>query len=82
MDLDCEDVFSLKGGVFDVIFEVVGVVILVEFLLMVLDENKNGELNFLFESGLEVDWGFVGNGSRGLEGEREFDFVEMVRRIF
>ena len=81
MDLDREDASSLKGGVSDVTSEAAGAVILAESSLTVPDENKNGESNSSSESGLEVDRGSVGNGSRGSEGEREFDPAEMVRRI-
>ena len=79
MDLDREDAFSLRGGASDVTSEVAGAVILAESSLAVPDENKNGESNSSSESGLEVDRGSVGNGSRGSEGEREFDPAEMVR---
>lgn len=82
MDLDREDASSLKGGASDVTSEAAGAVILAESSLTVPDENKNGESNSSSESGLEVDRGSVGNGSRGSEGEREFDPAEMVRRVY
>lgn len=56
----------------------VGVVIVVDFNLIVLDENKNGGFNLLFESGLEVDRVLDGYGSGGFDGEWEIELIEMV----
>lgn len=79
MDLDREDVASLKGGASDVASEAAGAVTVADSSLLVPDENKNGESHSSSESGLEVDRGSVRNGSRGSESDREFEPTEMVR---